>query len=508
MNTLHTRLSGVLVHPTSFPSPYGIGDLGQGAYDFIDFLKASGQSLWQVLPLGPTGFGDSPYQSFSAFAGQSLLISPDDLVDLELITKDDLYPIPEFDAAKVDYGAVLNYKNGLFKKAFQTFHHTPNKFLLEEFDDFCLENKKWLSDYAVFMACKDAHEGRSWQEWDDEMTTPTAKVRLAFETEYKEQIKYYKFIQFLFFREWMKLKKYANEKGIQIIGDIPIYVAMDSADTWAHPELFQLDEENVPVAVAGCPPDGFSATGQLWGNPLYRWGYHKETGYQWWISRLAYVFRLYDVVRIDHFRGFDEYFSIPYGAETAVDGHWEKGPGMDLFHAVEQQIGAQNIMAEDLGYMTESVKKLLADSGFPGIKLLQFAFDSRDGGGTSYFPEDYPPNCVAYVGTHDNDTAVGWTTSAEPEDVKRAYDYLGVTDAADINWVMMRAIWNSRANLTIVLAQDLLGLGSESRMNKPSTVGSNWCWRAVEGCFTDALAAKVRGEMERFGRLDRPDKKV
>ena len=249
MNTLHTRLSGVLVHPTSFPSPYGIGDLGQGAYDFIDFLKASGQSLWQVLPLGPTGFGDSPYQSFSAFAGQSLLISPDDLVDLELITKDDLYPIPEFDAAKVDYGAVLNYKNVLFKKAFQTFHHTPNKFLLEEFDDFCLENKKWLSDYAVFMACKDAHEGRSWQEWDDEMTTPTAKVRLAFETEYKEQIKYYKFIQFLFFREWMKLKKYANEADIEIIGDIPFFVSFDSADVWANKELYQLDTKGHPLQV-------------------------------------------------------------------------------------------------------------------------------------------------------------------------------------------------------------------------------------------------------------------
>ena len=258
----------------------------------------------------------------------------------------------------------------------------------------------------------------------------------------------------------------------------------------------------------GCPPDGFSADGQLWGNPLFDWDYMKQNGYRWWTARIGYLCKVYDMLRIDHFRGFDSYFAIPYGDTNAKRGYWKQGPGMDLFHAVEKQIGAQNIMAEDLGYMTESVKKLLADSGFPGIKLLQFAFDSRDGGGTSYFPEDYPPNCVAYVGTHDNDTAVGWTTSAEPEDVKRAYDYLGVTDAADINWVMMRAIWNSRANLTIVLAQDLLGLGSESRMNKPSTVGSNWCWRAVEGCFTDALAAKVRGEMERFGRLDRPDKKV
>ena len=499
MNTLHTRLSGVLVHPTSFPSPYGIGDLGQGAYDFIDFLKASGQSLWQVLPLGPTGFGDSPYQSFSAFAGQSLLISPDDLVDLELITKDDLYPIPEFDAAKVDYGAVLNYKNGLFKKAFQTFHHTPNKFLLEEFDDFCLENKKWLSDYAVFMACKDAHEGKSWQEWDDEMTTPTAKVRLAFETEYKEQIKYYKFIQFLFFREWMKLKKYANEKGIQIIGDIPIYVAMDSADTWAHPELFQLDEENVPVAVAGCPPDGFSATGQLWGNPLYRWDYHRNTGYQWWISRLSYVFRLYDVVRIDHFRGFDQYYAIPFGETTAIHGAWEDGPGIAIFEKIKEVFGKVNIIAEDLGFLTPSVLKLLEDTGFPGMKVLEFAFDSRDGG--DYRPHSYPTNCIAYTGTHDNEPVDGWFGTALPDDIERAIQYLNLTKEEGMNWGMMRGIWSSVADLAVGQAQDVLGLGHEARMNTPATLGGNWCWRALPGAFTPELAQKLHDAMELYGRL-------
>ena len=345
-------------------------------------------------------------------------------------------------------------------------------------------------------------------DWEPALRNREQKALEHAAAAYKEEIEFWKSLQYLFFEQWKALREYANEAGLQIIGDLPIYVSLDSVDVWAHPELFQLDENKVPREVAGCPPDGFSADGQLWGNPLFDWDYMKQNGYRWWTARIGYLCKVYDMLRIDHFRGFDSYFAIPYGDTNAKRGYWKQGPGMDLFHAVEQQIGAQNIMAEDLGYMTESVKKLLADSGFPGIKLLQFAFDSRDGGGTSYFPEDYPPNCVAYVGTHDNDTAVGWTTSAEPEDVKRAYDYLGVTDAADINWVMMRAIWNSRANLTIVLAQDLLGLGSESRMNKPSTVGSNWCWRAVEGCFTDALAAKMRGEMERFGRLDRPDKKV
>ena len=358
------------------------------------------------------------------------------------------------------------------------------------------------------MALKAASGGKAWMDWEPALRNREQKALEHAAAAYKEEIEFWKSLQYLFFEQWKALREYANEAGLQIIGDLPIYVSLDSVDVWAHPELFQLDENKVPREVAGCPPDGFSADGQLWGNPLFDWDYMKQNGYRWWTARIGYLCKVYDMLRIDHFRGFDSYFAIPYGDTNAKRGYWKQGPGMDLFHAVEQQIGAQNIMAEDLGYMTESVKKLLADSGFPGIKLLQFAFDSRDGGGTSYFPEDYPPNCVAYVGTHDNDTAVGWTTSAEPEDVKRAYDYLGVTDAADINWVMMRAIWNSRANLTIVLAQDLLGLGSESRMNKPSTVGSNWCWRAVEGCFTDALAAKVRGEMERFGRLDRPDKKV
>ena len=404
----------------------------------------------------------------------------------------------------VNYGALYQKRYPILRKAVRRFQETAS----DDYEAFCRENDYWLHDYASFMALKAASGGKAWMDWEPALRNREQKALEHAAAAYKEEIEFWKSLQYLFFEQWKALREYANEAGLQIIGDLPIYVSLDSVDVWAHPELFQLDENKVPREVAGCPPDGFSADGQLWGNPLFDWDYMKQNGYRWWTARIGYLCKVYDMLRIDHFRGFDSYFAIPYGDANAKRGYWKQGPGMDLFRAVEQQIGAQNIMAEDLGYMTESVKKLLADSGFPGIKLLQFAFDSRDGGGASYFPEDYPPNCVAYVGTHDNDTAVGWTTSAEPEDVKRAYDYLGVTDAADINWVMMRAIWNSRANLTIVLAQDLLGLGSESRMNKPSTVGSNWCWRAVEGCFTDELAAKVRGEMERFGRLDRPDKKV
>ena len=498
MNTLHTRLSGVLVHPTSFPSPYGIGDLGQGAYDFIDFLKASGQSLWQVLPLGPTGFGDSPYQSFSAFAGQSLLISPDDLVDLELITKDDLYPIPEFDAAKVDYGAVLNYKNGLFKKAFQTFHHTPNKFLLEEFDDFCLENKKWLSDYAVFMACKDAHEGKSWQEWDDEMTTPTAKVRLAFETEYKEQIKYYKFIQFLFFREWMKLKKYANEADIEIIGDIPFFVSFDSADVWANKELYQLDTKGHPLQVAGVPPDYFSATGQLWGNPLYDWKHHEADGYSWWIDRIKMQMKLTDYLRIDHFRGFESYWAVPYGETTAKNGRWVKGPGMALVGVLTGWFRDLDFIAEDLGYPSPEVVQLLSDSGLPGMKVLEFAFDSRDP--SDYLPHSCNFNSICYTGTHDNAPLALWRTEADKADIAFAKKYLGLNDEEGFNAGIIRGGMSCQSRLFVAQMQDYLGLGEGNRMNIPGTQGGNWTWRLLPGELSDALSVRIDRMTALYGR--------
>ena len=440
----------------------------------------------------------SPYQSFSAFAGQSLLISPDDLVDLELITKDDLYPIPEFDAAKVDYGAVLNYKNGLFKKAFQTFHHTPNKFLLEEFDDFCLENKKWLSDYAVFMACKDAHEGRSWQEWDDEMTTPTAKVRLAFETEYKEQIKYYKFIQFLFFREWMKLKKYANEADIEIIGDIPFFVSFDSADVWANKELYQLDTKGHPLQVAGVPPDYFSATGQLWGNPLYDWKHHEADGYSWWIDRIKMQMKLTDYLRIDHFRGFDTYYAIPYGAKTAQTGEWRSGPGMKLFRAVKQALGDVPIVAEDLGELFPSVYELLAESGFPGMKVLQFAFGPGD---SEYLPHNHPVHCVVYTGTHDNTTAAAWYRTAAPAQRKKAAAYLGLNREEGFAAGLVRGALASPGELCIIPLADYLALGAEARINTPSTLGgSNWVWRALPGQLCAANAKKIAALAVLYGR--------
>ena len=318
--------------------------------------------------------------------------------------------------------------------------------------------------------------------------------------QYMKKIQFWKIMQYLFFEQWKALRTYANEHGVKIIGDLPIYVSLDSVDVWAHPELFQLDGDKVPREVAGCPPDGFSADGQLWGNPLFDWDYMEKDGYSWWVARIQYLCNVYDMLRIDHFRGFDSYFAIPYGDANAQRGHWKQGPGMDLFSTVEQKIGKQNIMAEDLGYMTDSVKKLLSDSGFPGIKLLQFAFDSRDGGGDMYLPENYPENCVAYTGTHDNDTSVGWVTSAEPEDVKQAFRYLHTDTAEEINWKMMRAIWESAAGLTIVQAQDLLGLGSWSRMNTPSTVGKNWKWRALKGSFTSKLSEKIRNEIKIYGR--------
>ena len=346
------------------------------------------------------------------------------------------------------------------------------------------------------MAMKHAHGGASWQEWEP---LSTAEIELR----YAEEIRFWKVLQYLFFRQWKELRAYANEQGIRLIGDLPIYVSLDSVDVWAHPELFQLDENRNPKEVAGCPPDGFSADGQLWGNPLFDWEYMEKNNYDWWVRRIQYLCKVYDILRIDHFRGFDSYYAIPYGNTTARGGRWKQGPGISLFRAVEEQIGPQRIIAEDLGYLTESVHQLLKDSGFPGMKVLEFAFDSRDGGGNAYLPENYPEHCVAYVGTHDNDTALGWLKTAPAEDVAYAREYLHETEDEAAARAMLAAIWSSRAELAIVQAQDILGLGSEARMNTPSTVGENWRWRAKEGSFTPELAAELRRELETCGRLEK-----
>lgn len=486
------------MHLSSLPSPYGIGTMGKEARKFVDFLQASGQSCWQLLPVCPTSYGDSPYQSYSTFAGNPYFIDLDYLEEMGLLAKSD-YEAIDWESApdKVNYGVLYQKRYPVLRKAAERFLQNPS----EDFEGFCSENAAWLSDFALFMALKDVHGGAQWSEWKAPLRNRDAEALKAAESEQKDNVLFWKVLQYLFFKQWAELKAYANERGISIIGDLPIYVSLDSVDAWAHPELFQLDENKVPKEVAGCPPDGFSADGQLWGNPLYDWGYMEADHFTWWIHRIEYLCKVYDTLRIDHFRAFDSYYAIPYGETTARNGRWKQGPGMKLFDEVERAIGRQPIIAEDLGYLTDSVRKLLKDSGFPGMKVLEFAFDSRDFSGNEYLPHNYIPNCVAYAGTHDNDTILGWFADADPEDTAYCKEYLDISDGDELNWSMMSSLWRSVAELTIVQAQDLLGLGSEARMNAPSTVGSNWCWRAVSGVFTDELAEKMRRKMRIYGRL-------
>ena len=496
------RSAGILLPISSLPSKYGIGSFSKSAYEFVDWLKEAGQSYWQILPLVPTSYGDSPYQSFSTFAGNPYFIDLDALIEEGVLTQE------EVDSADfgnkeddIDYEKLYKNRYPLLRKAYERSDISKNP----DYCRFIEENGWWLKDYALFMAVKSRFDGVAWTEWAEDI-----KLRYGYAMEYYRRelyfdIEFHQYLQFTFYKKWMKLKAYANSKGVLIIGDIPIYVAMDSADTWANPEMFQLDRNNVPLAVAGCPPDGFSATGQLWGNPLYRWDYHERTGFDWWMKRLSYCFKMYDVVRIDHFRGFDEYYSIPYGAETAVDGHWEKGPGMALFGRMRQVLGEREVVAEDLGYMTDSVRRLVKDSGFPNMKVLEFAFDSRDTGSASdYLPHNYTENCVAYTGTHDNETIIGWFKSITKEEQDMAREYLCDDKSAlkDLHWPMISMIMRSRANLCVIPMQDYLGLGNEARMNQPSTVGKNWKWRAARSQFSEELKERIRKTTRIYGRLN------
>lgn len=495
MNVL--RKSGILMHLSSLPSPYGIGTMGKTAYEFVDFLQASGQKCWQLLPICPTSYGDSPYQSYSTFAGNPYFIDLDELADQGLLEREDYINIDwQSTPERVNYGAMYEKRYPVLRKAATKFLENPPA----DFESFCDENATWLSDFALFMALKDANNGASWSEWEKPIRNREESALQEAEANHKENILFWKVVQYLFFAQWKKLKSYANEKGISIIGDLPIYVSLDSVDTWSRPELFQLDENKVPKEVAGCPPDGFSADGQLWGNPLYDWDYMETNDYEWWVARIHYLCQVYDVLRIDHFRGFDSYYAIPFGDTTAKNGYWKQGPGMKLFHAVEKTIGRQPIIAEDLGYLTDSVKKLLADSGFPGMKVLEFAFDSRDASGNEYLPHNYIRNCVAYAGTHDNDTILGWFQDVDEKDRAYALEYLRIEGETEWNWNMMEALWGSVADLTVVQAQDILGLGSEARMNTPSTVGSNWCWRAHADAFTPELARRLCAKAKLYGR--------
>ena len=494
------RRGGILMHITSLPSPWGVGTLGAEARDFVDFLQAAGQSLWQVLPLGPTGYGDSPYYSFSTYAGNPYLI------DLELLAAEGLLKRSEYqgldwgtDPAQVDYGKVYQNRFPVLRRACGRLLAAPP----EDFGDFCGENAFWLEDYALFMACKEAHGGQPWTAWEPPLREREGEALARARRELVEEIRFWKGVQYLFFRQWRALKEYANRRGVYLVGDLPIYVPGDSVDVWAGREQFQLDEALRPTEVAGCPPDGFSAHGQLWGNPLFDWKRMAGEGYRWWVNRIGYQFRLYDVLRLDHFRGFDSYYAIPAGQCTAAGGRWRPGPGLQLFRAVEEALGQKTIIAEDLGFLTPSVHRLLAQTGFPGMKVLQFAFDRRDGEGAVYLPQNYPVNSVAYVGTHDNDTVQGWLTSGPPEDVARARAYLRLNREEGEHWGMMGAVWASPAKWAVVQMQDVLGLGSESRMNTPSTCGGNWRWRALPGFAAPALAQRLRRQMELYDRLPR-----
>jgi len=495
------RASGILLHPTSLPGRYGIGDLGLAAYEFVDFLVGAGQQLWQILPLGPTGYGDSPYQCFSAFAGNPLLICLEKLLEDGHLKPDELAVAPAFPEDWVDYGAVIRFKIPLLKRSLVTFEHQATATEKAEFAQFIEDHRVWLDDFALFMALKDHHGGAVWNAWPADIATRQPRALEHWRKALAREIRTQQYLQFQFFRQWKTLKRYANERGIRIIGDIPIFVAYDSADAWANPEQFYFDEAGRPIVVAGVPPDYFSETGQLWGNPLYRWDVMAQDGYRWWIRRLQATLELVDIVRLDHFRGFVGYWAVPATEKTAVNGEWREGPGADLFWAVEQALGQLPIIAEDLGFITPEVRALRDQFQFPGMKILQFAFstDADD----PFLPHNYERNCVVYTGTHDNDTTIGWYQTAPPHEQDFVRRYLA-RDGHDIAWDLMRLAQSSVADLAITPLQDVLRLGSEARMNLPSRAAGNWRWRYRREVLTHELQGQLREMAILYGRFHPP----
>ncbi len=492
------RQSGILMPIFSLPSDYGIGTMGKKAYEFIDFLKKSGQSIWQMLPVCPTSYGDSPYQSFSSFAGNPYFIDLDLLSEDGYLLKSEYQKIEFFqDPHKIDYATLYHNRYPVLKLAFERFIKNPP----EDYTVFCAKNDRWLENYALFMALKDQNGGKSWNMWPKKLSNRDSSALADARTTLRDSIEFHKTLQFFFYWQWNALHKYATENGIKIMGDLPIYVAYDSADVWANPKQFELDDDLMPIEVAGCPPDAFSKDGQLWGNPLYNWEYMKNepSKYSFWVERIAYCLKLYDILRIDHFRGFESYYAIPAKEKTARFGRWRKGPDTDLFDTLKQTLGDMPIVAEDLGLLTEDVYKLLKYTGYPGMKVLQFAFDSREE--NDYLPHNYDKNCIVYTGTHDNDTLMGWQNTADEQDIKQAKDYIRANDCESFNWAMIKTAMASVADTVIIPIQDYIGMGSEGRINEPSTLGGNWEWRIADGCTNDWLAEIIYNITKTYGRI-------
>ncbi len=488
------RSCGILMHITSLPSPYGIGTFGEEAEKFVDWLKSAGQSYWQVLPVGPTGYGDSPYQSFSTYAGNPLLIDLDALVRAGLLSQAKCESADYgADPAYVDFDRVNSTKMALLRDAYKNFEEDAGFLAFER------NEAEWLDDYSLFMALKTENNLVSWTEWDDVLRFRKPEAIADARERLKEEIGFWKFIQYTFYSQWDRLKSYANKNGISIIGDIPIYVALDSSDVWANTSLFEMDERLNPRRVAGVPPDYFSETGQLWGNPLYDWDVMRKEKFSWWISRIKKASQLYDVVRVDHFRAFDTYWAVPYGEKTAINGKWEQGPGMDLWNEVKAQLGEINIIAEDLGDIFDSVKELLKASGFPGMRVLQFGFNPESND-NDHLPHRYPPNCVAYTGTHDNSTVMGWYKSADTKSRAMCRRYLKPMPFEKLNKAFIRELYKSSVGLAIVPMQDVIGLDDRARMNIPSTLGGNWKWRALKKQITSKSAEMMKDFAETYYR--------
>ena len=493
------RVAGILMPITSLSSPYGIGTIGKEARKFADFLKASGQKVWQILPVGPTSYGDSPYQSFSTYAGNPYMIDLDTLVSKKLLKKSQLNKYDwGCDNGYIDYEKIYNSRFEVLRIAYDNFKANEDQ---KAFNSFKRKNAAWIKDYALYMAVKKSFDMQAWTQWPDEdIKLRTEAAIKKYERKFRTDIDFWKWVQFEFYTQWADFRAYVNSLGIQILGDMPIYVAMDSADTWANPDVFWLDENREPVCVAGCPPDYFSETGQLWGNPLYDWDYLKSTGYEWWIKRVAAAAQLFDITRIDHFRAFDTYYAIPYPAENAIGGEWKIGPGIDFFNKLKVALGDIPIVAEDLGELFDSVKQLLKDSGYPGMKVLEFAFG--DGNDNDFLPHRYTENSVVYTGTHDNDTIVGWMSTAQPHEIEFARQYCEIGENDNFTWKIIETAYKSVSKYAIVQMQDVLCLGSEARINIPSTLGGNWTWRINPLMLTKDLANKLYELSERYNRLE------